>query len=185
MDIKPSSLSQGTLVVATSLFWNVPVRKQVYQTPKKKKEELIKVEDLLLNFGLIHPELHLSLHHDHNLVWQKNRAPDVKSNVQQILDHEVCSNMEFVQTEEPVRQMINYKLSIYFAKKTGCCFQAKMFLMVPKGCASVDVCFRPKPDRCFNFINQRPVISKDIEKVRCDILCVNLAYSSHQSILSS
>ena len=95
VEVKPSHLSQGTLVVATSLFWNVPVRKQVYQTPKKKKEELGKVEELLLNFGLIHPELHLSLHHDHNLVWQKSRVADLKSNIQQTLGHPITSHMEF------------------------------------------------------------------------------------------
>lgn len=103
-DIKPSHLSQGTMVVATSLFWNVPVRKQVYQTAKKKKEELVKVEELLLNFGLIHPELHLSFHHDHSLIWQKSRAADFKSNIQQILGHAVTSHMEFVTNDEPVRE---------------------------------------------------------------------------------
>ena len=39
-------------------------------------------------------------------------------------------------------------------------------MMVPKKNAPVDVCFRQRPDRCFIFINQRPVVSKDIEKVK-------------------
>ena len=102
VDVKPSHLSQGTLVVMTSLFWNIPVRKQYYQTPKRKKDELIKVEDLLLNYGLIHPELHLSFHHDHNLVWQKNRAPDFTANIQQTLGHEICSHMEFINEDDLV-----------------------------------------------------------------------------------
>jgi DNA mismatch repair ATPase MutL len=40
-----------------------------------------------------------------------------------------------------------------------------MVLVVPKRTAPLDICFRNRPDRCFTFINQRPVISKDIEKV--------------------
>lgn len=45
--------------------------------------------------------------------------------------------------------------------------------MFPKRTAPLDVCFRHQPDRCFTFINKRPVISKDIEKV-CLIICLLL-----------
>ncbi|XP_046453620.1 PMS1 protein homolog 1-like isoform X3 [Daphnia pulex] len=143
VDVKPSHLSQGTLVVMTSLFWNIPVRKQYYQTPKRKKDELIKVEELLLSYGLIHPELHLSLHHDHSLIWQKNRATDFTANIRQTLGHEICSNMEFISEDEVIQ----------------------MVLVVPKRTAPLEICYRNRPDRCFTFINQRPVISKDIEKL--------------------
>lgn len=102
IDEKPSHLSQGTMIVTTSLFWNVPVRKQFYQTSKRKKDELTKVENLLLSYGLIHPELHLSLHHDHSLVWQKNRATDFKTNIMQTLGFSICTHMEFVEESEPV-----------------------------------------------------------------------------------
>ena len=78
VDIKPSHLSQGTQVVVSQLFFNVPVRKQYFQTSRRKKDELLKVEDLLLSYGLIHPELHLSFHNDHRLIWQKSRAIDLK-----------------------------------------------------------------------------------------------------------
>ena len=110
-DVKPSHLSQGTLVVITSLFWNVPVRKQYYQTPKRKKDELTKVEELLLNYGLIHPELHLSLHHDHSLVWQKSRATDFKANILQTLGHSICSHMEFINEDENVSETCKLVLS--------------------------------------------------------------------------
>ena len=110
-DVKPSLLSQGTLVMITSLFWNVPVRKQYYQTPKRKKDELTKVEELLLNYGLIHPELHLSLHHDHSLVWQKSRATDFKANILQTLGHSICSHMEFINEDENVSETCKLVLS--------------------------------------------------------------------------
>lgn len=119
VDVKPSHLSQGTLIVTTSLFWNVPVRKQYYQTPKRKKEELMKVEDLLLNYGLIHPELHLSLHNDHGLIWQKSRAADFKTNILQTLGHSICSHMEFISTDD----MVNFSVVIV----KNCVFVHKLF----------------------------------------------------------
>lgn len=106
VDVKPSHLSQGTLISTTSLFWNVPVRKQFYQAPKRKKDELVKVEELLLSYGLIRPELHLSLHHEHSLVWQKNRATDFKANILQTLGHSICSNMEFISVDETVHKTL-------------------------------------------------------------------------------
>ncbi|KAI9553876.1 putative MLH2 [Daphnia sinensis] len=148
---KPSHLSQGTLVAMTSLFWNIPVRKQYYQTPKRKKEELMKVEELLLSYGLIHSELHLSFHHDHSLIWQKNRAIDFKANVRQTLGHEICSHMEFFCEDDMIQ----------------------MFLMAPKRSAPLDICFRNRPDRSFVFINKRPVVSKEIEKLMKELYAFN------------
>jgi len=103
IDQRPSPNSQGTVVTCTALFWNVPVRKQFSQTKQKKTEELMKVEHLLLKYGLVHPELHISLNHDGNMVWQKNRATDLKSNILQTLGHAITSNMEFVIEKERVR----------------------------------------------------------------------------------
>lgn len=103
VDSKPSHLSQGTQISVSSLFWNLPVRKQFYQTVKRKKEEIRKVEDLLLSYGLIHPELHLSFHHNSTLIWQKTRVADFKANLIQTLGHSICSNMEFIDEEDPVK----------------------------------------------------------------------------------
>lgn len=108
IDSKPTHLSQGTQVTVSSLFWNLPVRKQFYQTAKRKKEEVAKVEDLLLSYGLIHPELHLSFHHDSTLVWQKTRVSDFKANVVQTLGHSICSNMEYVNEIDPVKHFDTY-----------------------------------------------------------------------------
>lgn len=166
---KPSHLSQGTLVAMTSLFWNIPVRKQYYQTPKRKKEELIKVEELLLSYGLIHPELHLSFHHDHSLIWQKNRAIDFKSNVQQTLGHEICSHMEFL-SEDDLVDNLDLIVNYLSCANRLCVSQIQVFLMAPKRSAPLDICFRNRADLCFVFINKRPVVSKEIEKVTYSVL---------------
>lgn len=102
VDVKPSHMGQGTQVVVSQLFYNVPVRKQYFQTPRRKKDEIVKVEELLLSYGLIHPELHLSFHNDHRLIWQKSRATDFNKNILQTLGHSISSHMEFISEEETV-----------------------------------------------------------------------------------
>ncbi|XP_077131532.1 PMS1 protein homolog 1 isoform X5 [Ranitomeya variabilis] len=64
---KPSHLGQGTTVTAMKLFKNVPVRKQYYATEKKCKEELKKVQDLLISYGLIKPDVRIVLVHNKSL----------------------------------------------------------------------------------------------------------------------
>uniref|UniRef100_A0A8C8DR64 PMS1 homolog 1, mismatch repair system component n=1 Tax=Oryzias sinensis TaxID=183150 RepID=A0A8C8DR64_9TELE len=61
---KPSHLGQGTSVTALKLFKNLPVRRQYYTSTKKCKEELKKVQDLLITYAIIKPELRLSLVHN-------------------------------------------------------------------------------------------------------------------------
>ncbi|XP_010086014.1 PREDICTED: PMS1 protein homolog 1 isoform X3 [Pterocles gutturalis] len=61
---KPSHLGQGTTVTVLQLFKNLPVRKQFYSTSKKCKEELKKVQELLTAYGIIKPELRITLTHN-------------------------------------------------------------------------------------------------------------------------
>ncbi|XP_074926153.1 PMS1 protein homolog 1 isoform X2 [Chelonoidis abingdonii] len=61
---KPSHLGQGTTVAALKLFKNLPVRKQFYSTVKKCKEELKKIQDLLMAYGIIKPELRIIFTHN-------------------------------------------------------------------------------------------------------------------------
>uniref|UniRef100_A0AAZ3QSQ5 PMS1 homolog 1, mismatch repair system component n=1 Tax=Oncorhynchus tshawytscha TaxID=74940 RepID=A0AAZ3QSQ5_ONCTS len=61
---KPSHLGQGTTVCVLKLFKNLPVRRQYYVNTKKCKEELKKVQDLLMAYAIIKPELRLTLTHN-------------------------------------------------------------------------------------------------------------------------
>ncbi|XP_074002166.1 PMS1 protein homolog 1 isoform X6 [Numenius arquata] len=61
---KPSHLGQGTTVTVLKLFKNLPVRKQFYSTTRKCKEELKKVQDLLIAYGIIKPDLRITLTHN-------------------------------------------------------------------------------------------------------------------------
>lgn len=53
----------GTTVCALKLFKNLPVRRQYYANTKKCKEELKKVQDLLMAYAILKPELRLTLTH--------------------------------------------------------------------------------------------------------------------------
>ncbi|XP_075870134.1 PMS1 protein homolog 1 isoform X3 [Nelusetta ayraudi] len=61
---KPSHLGRGTTVSALKLFKNLPVRRQYYSSNRKCKEELKKVQDLLTTYGIIKPDLRLTLVHN-------------------------------------------------------------------------------------------------------------------------
>uniref|UniRef100_A0A8C8YY16 PMS1 homolog 1, mismatch repair system component n=1 Tax=Prolemur simus TaxID=1328070 RepID=A0A8C8YY16_PROSS len=61
---KPSHLGQGTTVTALRLFKNLPVRKQFYSTAKKCKDEIKKVQDLLVSYGVLKPDLRIVFVHN-------------------------------------------------------------------------------------------------------------------------
>ncbi|XP_063503781.1 PMS1 protein homolog 1 isoform X4 [Pongo pygmaeus] len=61
---KPSHLAQGTTVTALRLFRNLPVRKQFYSTAKKCKDEIKKIQDLLMSYGILKPDLRIVFVHN-------------------------------------------------------------------------------------------------------------------------
>lgn len=54
----------GTTVSVLKLFKNLPVRRQYYSSTKKCKEELKKVNELLMAYAIIKPDLRLTLIHN-------------------------------------------------------------------------------------------------------------------------
>ncbi|KAM5280482.1 PMS1 protein homolog 1 isoform 6-T6 [Ctenodactylus gundi] len=61
---KPSHLGQGTTVNVLRLFKNLPVRKQFYSTAKKCKDEIKKIQDLLISYGVLKPDLRIVFVHN-------------------------------------------------------------------------------------------------------------------------
>ncbi|XP_044525636.1 PMS1 protein homolog 1 isoform X2 [Gracilinanus agilis] len=61
---KPSHLGQGTTVTVLKLFKSLPVRKQFYSTAKRCKDELKKIQDLLIAYGILKPELRIIFTHN-------------------------------------------------------------------------------------------------------------------------
>lgn len=57
-------LPTGTTVTALKLFKNLPVRKQFYSTAKKCKDELKNVQDLLISYGVLKPDVRITFVHN-------------------------------------------------------------------------------------------------------------------------
>ncbi|XP_032210046.1 PMS1 protein homolog 1 isoform X8 [Mustela erminea] len=91
---KPSHLGQGTTVTALRLFKNLPVRKQFYSTTKKCKDEIKKIQDVLISYGLLKPDLRIVFIHNKAVIWQKNRVSDHKMALMSVLGTGVMGSME-------------------------------------------------------------------------------------------
>lgn len=143
---KPSHLGQGTTVTALKLFKNLPVRKQFYSTAKKCKDEIKKVQDLLISYGILKPDLRIVFVHNKAVIWQKTRVSDHKMALMSVLGTAVMGNMESVQYHSEESQ-------IYLSG------------FLPKHGADHSFTSLSTPERSFIFINNRPVHQKDILKL--------------------
>ncbi|XP_057275758.1 PMS1 protein homolog 1 isoform X1 [Pezoporus wallicus] len=142
---KPSHLGQGTTVTVLKLFKNLPVRKQFYSTNRKCKEELKKVQDLLTAYGIIKPDLRITLTHNKAVIWQKTRVSDHKMACMSVLGTAVMGSMVPFQ---------------------HCCEDPEINLsgFLPKAESDSSLTSLSSSERSFVFINNRPVHQKEILK---------------------
>ncbi|XP_033990117.1 PMS1 protein homolog 1 isoform X3 [Trematomus bernacchii] len=143
---KPSHLGQGTTVSVLKLFKNLPVRRQYYSTTKKCKEELKKVQDLLLAYAIIKPELRLTLIHNKVVVWQKAKVADHRSALVATLGASTVANLLPCHHRQEQPEIV---LEGFF----------------PKPGADYSSTSSSNPDKTFIYINNRPVHHKDIMKL--------------------
>ncbi|CAK6963739.1 PMS1 protein homolog 1 [Scomber scombrus] len=143
---KPSHLGQGTTVSVLKIFKNLPVRRQYYSSVKKCKEELKKVQDLLMAYAIIKPDLRLTLAHNKVVVWQKAKVVDHRSALLATLGPGVVANLlpRHHRQEQP-----EVLLDGFF----------------PKPGADYSSTSTSSPDKTFIFVNNRPVHLKEIMKI--------------------
>uniref|UniRef100_A0A6J0UH35 PMS1 protein homolog 1 isoform X1 n=1 Tax=Pogona vitticeps TaxID=103695 RepID=A0A6J0UH35_9SAUR len=143
---KPSHLGQGTTVIVLKLFKNLPVRKQFYSTDKKCKEEIKKIQKLLMAYGIIKPELRITFTHNKAIMWQKTRVLDHKMAFMSVVGTAVMSSMEPFQHH---------------------CEDPEVFLsgFLPKPDSDHRLTSHSNGDKSFMFINKRPVCQKQILKL--------------------
>ncbi|XP_067459075.1 PMS1 protein homolog 1 [Thunnus thynnus] len=143
---KPSHLGQGTTVSVLKLFKNLPVRRQYYSSTKKCKEEVKKVQDLLIAYAIIKPDLRLTLAHNKVVVWQKAKVVDHRSALLATLGPGTVANL----------------LPCHHRQE-----QPEIFLdgFFPKPGADYSSTSTSTPDKTFIFVNNRPVHQKDIMKL--------------------
>ncbi|XP_041117645.1 PMS1 protein homolog 1-like isoform X1 [Polyodon spathula] len=143
---KPSHLGQGTTVMVLKLFKNLPVRKQFYSSAKKCKEELKKVQDLLMAYAIIKPELRMIFTHNKAIVWQKARVSDHKMALMSVLGTALMSNMLPFQHHQ-----VHPEVSL-----SG---------FLPKPGSDSTLTSSSSSDKTFIFVNQRPVHLKEVMKL--------------------
>ncbi|XP_062972336.1 PMS1 protein homolog 1 [Elgaria multicarinata webbii] len=143
---KPSHLGQGTTVTVLRLFKNLPVRKQFYSTDKKRKEEIKKIQNLLMAYGIIKPELRIVFTHNKAVIWQKTRVLDHKMAFMAVVGTAVMGSM---------------------APFQHCCEDPEVFLsgFLPKPDSSGCLTSHSSSERSFIFVNNRPVYQKEILKL--------------------
>ena len=147
ISFKHVAMSQGTTVSVTNLFKSVPVRRQVLKSVRNCKEGLRKIEDLMLAFGIAHPQVRFILKHNKCLLWQKIATTDYDANLSQVLSASVTNNLS----------SISFKSSEPYLVVRG---------FVPSPVVTdAAVVSRSAPDRVFVFVNNRPVLIKQISQV--------------------
>ncbi|XP_023212949.1 PMS1 protein homolog 1-like, partial [Centruroides sculpturatus] len=142
---KPSPHAQGTTVIVQNLFKNIPVRRQFGSNAKKKKEEIKKVEDLVIAFGTIHPNVRFSVYHNHSQIWQKIAVNDIRSALLLTLGTNTANVLEHKTAKDEKNQI-------------------KIDAFLPKLGLSIQQTSRLSLERSVVAVNSRPVRIKDIDK---------------------
>ncbi|NP_958476.2 PMS1 protein homolog 1 [Danio rerio] len=153
---KPSHLGQGTTVCAANLFKNLPVRRQYYSNTKKCKDELKRVQNLLMAYAVIKPELRVTLSHNKAVVWQKSRVSDHRTALMAVLGAASVANMLPVQHHQEQPEIT---IDGFF----------------PKPGSDLNSTSSSTTDKSFIFVNSRPVHHKEILKL------IKQYYTSAQS----
>lgn len=143
---KPSAMGQGTLVQVSSLFKNVPVRRQYFRSVKRCREDLKKVEDVMMAFGITHPNVRFVLKHSKCVLWQKMRISEFSSNLAVVLGLPVTQQLTEISSHS-----FNPMLKIHG--------------FVPSPHADTSIISRTTPDRTFLIVNNRPVTVKSLLQV--------------------
>ncbi|XP_075961872.1 PMS1 protein homolog 1 isoform X1 [Anarhichas minor] len=143
---KPSHLGQGTTVSALKLFKNIPVRRQYYSSTKKCKEELRKIQELLMAYAIIKPDLRLTLIHNKVGVWQKATVADHRGALLATLGAGAVANLLPCHHHQEQPEIV---LDGFF----------------PKPGADYSSTSSSNPDKTFIFVNNRPVHQKDVMKL--------------------
>lgn len=154
---KPTHDGIGTTVITSNLFKNFPVRKQCFQNTKKGKEELKKIEELLMAYGMINPHVWIILRHNKNVLWQKNKSSDLNTALIDVLGIQVVNQMAYF---DYCDDDLHLKVQCFVSKSDS---DEKML-------------WRSSDDRLFIFVNKRYIIWKELLHVRkssCFILFPN------------
>lgn len=142
---RPVAASTGTCVTATDLFVNVPVRRQFYKNAKQCRDEIRKIERLMIAFGLVHNSVRFVLRHNRNVIWQKAAMSYLHSNMVAVFGSSVVQQMKCLHSSRDECS----ELSGYF----------------PAPGANFTEITRSSVDHMYVFVNKRFVDIKQVTQV--------------------
>ena len=156
VESKPTHHGNGTTIVVKDLFKDLPVRKQNLKSLKAQKDEVKRIEDLLMGFGLTYCNLRITLSNDKKEIWRKNRTANFSFSIKEIFKSRVANLLEEILIEDSEFQICGY---------------------VPKKCCDTQVVSRSTGDRIFLSVNKRPVAISSLKKVwRYQFHLINLSW---------
>lgn len=136
LSAKPTAMeSTGTAVIVKELFRNTPVRLQVARN--RSKEEMRRLTQTMWAYAIVRPDVHFTLRALPQVDFVKPPLPSTAAAIKFL-----CTDKVFAQLEE-VRGEVDGVAS----------FEG----FLPRGNSLVDLSTRPSNDRCFIFVNHRPV----------------------------
>ncbi|XP_071977027.1 PMS1 protein homolog 1 isoform X9 [Engystomops pustulosus] len=157
---KLTHLGQGTTVSVMKLFKNLPVRKQYYSNAKKCKEELKKIQDLLISYGLIKPDVRIVLVHNKVIIWQKNKEADHKMALTSVLGTTVMNAMAPFQHQNENLEMV--RLHYIQNQDSSRCYPI-FFMNIVVPASSVDV--NLTPDKTQVLLQNKELVLEAVENV--------------------
>ena len=140
----PTHHGRGTTVLVTDLFKDLPVRRQLYKNEKNLKDEVKKIEELLISYALVFNNARLTLTNNKKEIWRKNRASNLQFSIRELFKSRISQELTLLNIEDELFTIHG------FVPKEDCDFQSVS---------------RATGDRIFVSVNKRPVSIPKIKKV--------------------
>lgn len=142
---KPAPYVQGTTVVVSNLFKNLPVRRQLMGSSKKAQEELKVIETVVKSLAVIKANIRVTLSHNKCLIWQKTPCSSLQNSFSQLIGYSSCQQLE--------------QISLRINDEVG----VNMF--IPKRGCDINSLTKTTPAFSLVFVNERPITLKKLLKV--------------------
>jgi DNA mismatch repair protein PMS1 len=106
----------GTMVTVSDLFKRFPVRRAYCGSTRKCQDELRRVENILMAFAVIKPQLRITFRHNREVVWTKCAASNVKQALAAVVGSSVVTAMRHIEltTDDPPVKSLSFHCAFPF-----------------------------------------------------------------------
>lgn len=143
--VKPSHHVQGTTVIVSNLFKNLPVRRQLMGSSRKAQDELKQVESVVKSLAVIKPNIRVTLSHNKCLIWQKTPCSNISNSFAQVVGYSTSQQLEVLSLK------VNEEISVE--------------MLIPKRNCDITMLAKSTPAFSLVFVNGRPVLHKKLLKI--------------------